>query len=425
VTDQNGSGTAALAGLRVIELGTMMAGPVATTILSDFGAEVVKLEPAAGDPLRGMEPRVGDQSAYWLVTARNKRSIVLDARDRARREDFLSLIERADVLVENFRAGNLEAWGIGPDVLLARNPRLVIVRVTGFGQEGPNSSLLAYDRIIQLMSGLASVTGFPDSPPTVAGFALSDQLAALFGAFGALLGLQALARTGAGQVVDVASLDCLVRFSDVVITEYDRLDLVRVREGNSHPSAAPMNMYQAADGEWVYTQAPTDAQFERLARAIDQPDLPRDPRFRDNSARFANRGTLDGIIQAWASQRHSTDVLLAWHAADLPAAPVRDTGEMARDEGLLMRGAIQRVDTPAGPTLMQGIVPKLSATPGAITGGAPGLDEDSVADVLDRWPPRAAAPDAAGDKAPGEDSEAALGTASGSAGAAVAVEATL
>lgn len=381
---RNGT-TAALAGLRVLEMGTMMAGPVAATVLSDFGAEVVKLEPAKGDPLRGMEPKVGRHSAYWLVTARNKRSVVLDARDPARRDEFFALTDRADVLVENFRAGTLESWGIGPDVLLARNPGLVVVRVTGFGQDGPDAALLAYDRIVQLMSGLASVTGFPDGPPTVAGFALSDQLAALFAAFGALLGLQSRACTGRGQVVDVASLDCLVRFSDVVITEYDRLGVVRAREGNSHPSAAPMNMYQASDGEWVYTQAPTDAQFVRLANAIGRPELPGDPRFRDNSARFANRGTLDGIIQQWASGRGRAEVLRTWRAADLPAAPVRDTGEVARDEGLLARGAIQRVDTPAGPTLMQGVVPRLSATPGAVTGGAPELGEDSVEAVVARW----------------------------------------
>jgi formyl-CoA transferase len=143
---------------------------------------------------------------------------------------------------------------------------------------------------------MASVTGFPDSPPTVAGFAISDQIAALFGAFGAMLGLRARARSGLGQVVDVASLDCMVRLSDVIVTEYDRLGVVREREGNSHPSAAPMNMYQGNDGEWIYTQAPTDAQFNRLAEAIGRPELPRDPRFCDNSARFANRGTLDGIL---------------------------------------------------------------------------------------------------------------------------------
>ncbi|MQA24112.1 MAG: CoA transferase [Micromonosporaceae bacterium] len=378
----------ALAGLRVIEMGTMMAGPVATTLLSDFGAEVVKLEPRVGDPLRGMEPQIEGVSAYWLVTARNKRSVVLDARDESRRADFFSLTDRADVLVENFRAGTLESWGVGPDVLLDRNPRLVIVRVTGFGQEGPNASLLAYDRIVQLMSGLASVTGFPESPPTVAGFALSDQIAALFAAFGALLGLAARDSTGEGQVVDVASLDCLVRLSDVIVTEYDRLGIVREREGNSHPSAAPMNMYQARDGAWVYTQAPTNAQFKRLAKAIDRPNLPADPRFCDNSARFANRGTLDGIIQAWVSERDHAEVLRTWRTADLPAAPVRDAREVAEDPGLRLRGAVQHVDTPVGPTLMQGIAPKLSRTPGAVRGAAPALDEDSVASVVARWSQR-------------------------------------
>lgn len=378
--DESGPGLP-LAGVRVIELGTMVAGPFAGTLLGDFGADVVKIETAAGDTMRQVEPIVEGQSLYWAVDARNKRGVTCDLRDDDDRAALLRLAADAQILVENFRPGTLEKWGIGPDVLWSVNPDLVVVRVSGFGQTGSRAQLPAYDRVVQAMSGYSASTGEPGTPPLAVGNFVSDYTSGLFAAFGAMVALHAVGRGLGGQVVDVASLECLVRLSEVDLALHDRTGGVRPRLGSGHLAAAPMNAYRTSDDEWVMIHVPTDRMFAKLADAVGDPALA-DERFGTNPSRVANREALDLVLARWFAARTTERALAELGAADVPAARMGTAGDLADDEDLLARGAIVRAESPVGPLLMPGVVPRLTATPGRVRTPANPVPGQSIQDLV-------------------------------------------
>jgi formyl-CoA transferase len=371
-----------LSGIRVIELGSMLAGPFAATLLGDFGADVVKLEQGAGDPVRSVEPLIDGISAFWLENGRNKRTVKLDLHEPKDKQQFLVLVEYSDVLIENFRAGVLESWGIGPEVLHAHNPALVIVRVTGFGQDGLRAGHRSYDRSIQAMSGFVHTTGHPDQPPTVTGYGISDYMAAVFAAFGAMLGLWARDHGAGGQVVDVASLECMVRISEASIGIFDRLGIVRQREGNGYPGAAPLNLYPCSNGDWVFIEAQTDKLFQLLCTTIGREDLIADPRFESFGRRGANRALLDVEVAAWTQRHPAAEVINLLTEAGLPVAKVNTAADVATDPGLLERGAIHHVATMAGEMLMPAVVPRLSDTPGAIRVAGRPVGDSTIEEIL-------------------------------------------
>lgn len=371
----------ALGDVRVLEIGTMVAGPFAGTLLGDFGADVIKIEAPTGDTMRHVQPIEDGQSYYWSVDARNKRSFVCDLRAQADRAAFLDLVEDADIIVENFRPGTLEKWGIGPDALLSRNPDIVILRVSGFGQTGARAHLPAFDRVIQAMSGYAGNMGVEGDPPLAVGSFLSDYCSALFGAFGAMLALHGVRRGLGGQVVDVASLDVLVRLSEIDLPLKDRQQKDRPRLGSGHLAAAPMGAYRAADGEWVMMHVPTDRMFANLVGVMDAGHLTNDPRFASNPKRTDNRRALDAEIDHWAAGRTADEAVAQLLAADVPAAKVERTGSLAEDPSLHDRGTIVRASSPLGEMLMPGIVPLLSRTPGRVRTAASAVPGPAIAEA--------------------------------------------
>lgn len=377
-----------LAGVRVLELGSFVAAPLATRILADFGAEVIKVEaPGQGDELRDwgtqVPTRTGRVSAWWLSQARNKRLITLDLRQPAGQALALKLAARCDVVVENFRPGRLEAWGLGWEQLHAANPRLVLVRISGFGQTGPYHERAGYGNVGESIGGLRYITGFPDRPPVRVGVSLGDALAAQQAAFGALLALRARDRDGYGQVVDVAICEAVFALTEGMLTEYAHAGVVRERSGNTMLRASPSNVYQTGDGRWLALGANGENVFRRLAQAMGRPELADDPRFQNNQARIAHHQELDALVSAWVAARPLAEAQALLDEAGVPAGPVMSIADIATDPHYQARGMVARVPDermPEGAATMPGIVPRLTETPGAIrhSGGALGADNHTV-----------------------------------------------
>jgi succinyl-CoA---D-citramalate CoA-transferase len=377
-----------LTGVRVLELGSFVAAPMATRILADFGAEVIKVEaPGRGDELRDwgtlVPTRTGHVSAWWLSQARNKRLITLDLRQPAGQALALRLGERCDIVMENFRPGRLEAWGLGWERLHAVNPRLVLVRISGFGQTGPYHDRAGYGNVGESMGGLRYVTGFPDRPPVRVGVSLGDALAAQQAAFGAMLALRARDRDGYGQVVDVAITEAVFALTEGMLTEHLHAGVVRERSGNTMLRASPSNVYRTADSRWLALGANGENVFRRLAQAMSRPELADDPRYRTNQARIAHHQELDALVAAWVAARPLAEAQALLDAAGVPAGPVMSIADIAGDAQYLARGLIAQVPDdrmPEGTAAMQGIVPRLTATPGAIrhAGGELGADNPAV-----------------------------------------------
>ena len=370
-----------LAGLRVIELGTMVAGPFAGTLLGDFGAEIIKIEPAAGDTARYVEPVVEGTSLYWAIDARNKTSITCDLRDPQDRQALLTLVATADVVIENFRPGTLERWELGPDVMHGVNPDLVIVRVSGFGQTGERRELPAFDRVVQAMSGYAHTNGFEGTPPVVVGNFVSDYTTAVFAALGCMVALHALRDGAPGQVVDVSSLETMVRLSEVDISLYSRTGELRSRLGNGHLAAAPINAYETSDGAWVMLHVPTDRMFVRLVEVLGLADLENE-RFGTGASRVEHREALDVVLAQWFADRTCPEALEILTNGGVPAAKMSNASDLVDDQELRRRGAVVEADTPVGPMLMPGVVPRLTATPGRVRFGAPTAPGRHIADAL-------------------------------------------
>jgi formyl-CoA transferase len=365
-----------LADLRVIEMGTLIAGPFCGQILGDFGAEVIKIEdPKAGDPMRqwGRSLPKG-LSPWWPVIGRNKKSVGLDLRTAEGQQIARALIRNADVVVENFRPGAMEKWGLSYESLSAENPRLIMARVSGFGQTGPYAQRAGYGLIGEAMGGLRYVTGEPDRPPARAGISIGDSLAAMHAAMGVLMALHARERTGQGQVIDAALFESVLAVMENLVTEYDLTGYVRERSGSILPGIAPSNAYPCQGGEMILIGGNGDTVYARLTEAMGRPELKSDPRFVDHASRGRNQAELDATVAEWTSG-HSLDELLALlERHGVPASRVYRAPDMLEDPQFQAREAIVEVGHPVfGGIKMQNAFPKLSATPGRVRWPGPPL----------------------------------------------------
>ncbi len=374
---------APLEGIRVVECGTLIAGPFCGQLLGDFGAEVVKVEdPGVGDPMREWgQVKSQGLSLHWPIIARNKKSVTVDLRRREGQVLLRRLVEKADVLVENFRPGTLEKWGLGPEELIAVNPRLVITRVSGYGQSGPYSPRAGFGSIGEAMGGLRYLSGEPDRPPSRVGISLGDSLAATFAALGTVLALRARDRSGKGQVVDSAIYEAVLALMEAVLPEWELASYQRQRTGSVLPGAAPSNVYPTADGDEVLIAANRDTVFVRLADVMGDPGLASDERFATNDARSANQEVLDSIVAAWSQKIPAEELLQLLHAAGVPAGRVYQAKDMFADPHFAAREAIVRLVHPIlGDFPVQNVAPKLSATPGSVRSVGPdlGADNDTV-----------------------------------------------
>jgi crotonobetainyl-CoA:carnitine CoA-transferase CaiB-like acyl-CoA transferase len=363
-----------LEGFRIIDCSTMLAGPLAATHLADFGADVIKVELPPRQPITR-------RPSVRLHEERNKRSVTLDLHYPEGREVLLRLVERADALVENFRPGTMERWGLGADVLLARNPRLIIHRLSAYGQTGPWREKVAYDRQAQAFAGATYVTGYPDAPPVRSGYAVADYIAGIWGAFSILLAAYWRdARGGEGQVSDLALFEPIFRASEAAITEYSMSGKIRERAGNRNPGVVPASNFLTADGVWLAVNANSDKQWKALARAIGREDLADDPAYL-LPARLERADELYRLLEAWIAERTAAEVQEVLDRHSVPAAPVLNIADIARHPHYWERGTIEPVDAgPAGTVLMAGVLPKLSKTPGRIrwAGPLPGQHTDEV-----------------------------------------------
>jgi formyl-CoA transferase len=374
-----------LEGLRVIELGTLLAGPFCGQLLGDFGAEVIKVEPPGqGDPMRvwGREKAHG-KSLWWPVVARNKKSITLDLRQYDGQALLKSLVAKSDFLIENFRPGTMEKWGLGWNELAAVNPRLILVRVSGFGQTGPYSRQAGFGAIGEAMGGLRYVVGDPNTPPSRMGISIGDSLAATFACVGALSALHHRHVTGRGQVVDSAIYEAVLNMMESLVTEYDKAGFIRERTGAILPNVAPSNVYRTRDG-LVLIAANQDTVFGRLAQAMGQPELANDPRYASHGARGASQQELDALVERWTQTLTTREVLASMDEHGVPAGLIYRAPEMLDDPHFRAREAIVTVPHPDfGELRMQNVAPKLSETPGSIRSPSPDLGQHNEEVYLD------------------------------------------
>jgi formyl-CoA transferase len=382
-----------LSGLKVIELGQLIAGPFAAKTLADFGAEVIKIEPPAangnpgGDPLRQWRMMKGDTSVWWQVQSRNKRSVALDLKHGEAQDIVRRLAREADVLIENFRPGAMEAWGLGPDALLALNPSLVMLRISGYGQTGPYKDRPGFGLIGEAMGGLRHLSGEPGRVPVRVGVSLGDTLASLHGVIGILMALQhrhatvtAALPKGRGQVVDVALYEAVFNCMESLLPEYSAFGAVRQAAGSALPGIAPSNAYRCRGGAYVLIAGNGESIFKRLMHTIGRGDLASDAQLAGNAGRAQRAAELDEAIGQWAAQRSVDEVLTALQAASVPAGKIYTVADMAADPHYAARGMLQSVKLEDGSALtVPGIVPKLSHTPGALRRNAPALGQDTDA----------------------------------------------
>lgn len=364
------TGRGPLAGIRVIELGMLLAGPYATRLLAEFGAEVIKVEqPGKGDPLRNWgHHRYRGRSLWWPIQSRNKKLITLDLHHERGRELLKRLVAQADVLLENFRPGTLEKWGLGWDVLSAVNPKLILARVSGYGQTGPYAHRAGFAAVGEAMGGLRHINGYPDQPPPRMGISLGDSLAGMFAVQGILSALywRDAAGGGRGQVVDASILEACFALLESAVPEYDRLGVVREPSGTKLRNVAPSNIYKCRDDRWIVIAANADNVFRRLCRAMEKPELIDDPRFADHTARGQHQDELDAIISDWTAERDSQDVDRLLNEAGVVCGPIYTIADIFDDPHFRAREMILTMEDPEiGPLAAPGITPKLSLTPGA------------------------------------------------------------
>src|ERR687896_1453609 len=353
-----------LQGLKVLELGSLVAGPFCGKTFADFGAEVTKIEPPGeGDPLRKWRRMRNGVSLWWQVQSRNKKSVTCDLRRPAGQAIVRRLASASHIVVENFRPGALEKWNLGWDVLSRDNPKLVLVRISGYGQTGPYRERPGFAAIAEGMAGFRYVTGFPDRPPVRPNLSLGDTIASLHGAIGALMALH----SGKGQIVDVALYESVFNCMESLLPEYDAHGYVRERSGSALPGIAPSNLYPCKDGTYVLIAGNADSLFSRLMTAIGRPDLRDDPALARNDGRAAQMERIDAAIGAWTCERTQKEVLNAMEEAEVPAGRIYTAADIAADPHYAARGMIESTIAGDGePLKVPGIIPKLSATPGAI-----------------------------------------------------------
>jgi len=364
----------------VLDLGTVVAGPGAAARLGDFGADVIKVEhPQGGDTARSLGWSANGVALWWKWLGRNKRPITLNLSHSRGQELLLRLAERADVLVESFRPGTLERWNVGPERLHQANPRLVVLRVSGFGQTGPYRERPGFGTLAEAISGFAHMNGFPDGPPVLPPIALADEIAALLGAFAVMVALHHRnVRGGPGQVIDLSLFEALFQTLGPLPAVYQALGIVPGRIGNAIAYAAPRGAYPTADGRWIGLSGSSEAVARRVFAAIGRPELSEDPRFLSNQARTEHRIELDEVIAAWTSARTLHEAMAAFERADVAAAPVYDVAQIFDDPQYAARETIVRVpDDELGHVAMSSVQPRMSATPGAIRHGGMPLGSDN------------------------------------------------
>jgi crotonobetainyl-CoA:carnitine CoA-transferase CaiB-like acyl-CoA transferase len=382
--DDEAPASGPLVGVRVLDAGNMIAGPMAACFLGDYGADVIKIEhPTLHDPLRDWEPKRDDVSLWWKVLNRNKRLITLSLSQAAGRDVFMKLVEWADVVVENFRPGTFEKWELSYEQLAERNPRVVLARVSGYGQTGPYRGRPGYGTIAEAMSGIPFFTGPEDAPPTLPGFPMADSISGLFTALGVMAALHERNATpnGRGQEVDLGLYESLFRLVDSQVIGYDQLGLIKRRMGNRLAEDAPRNAYETADEQWIAISASSNRTWQRLATAIGRPELADDPRFNTSSRRIQNSVALDGILGAWFRRRPCRDAIATLAEYDVVAGPVLSIADIFDDPQYAARENIITVADPDfGTVRMQGVVPRFVRTPGAVRfpGLAPGAHNAAV-----------------------------------------------
>lgn len=374
-----------LRGLRVLDLSRLVAGNMLSLQLADFGAEVIKVEdPAGGDTLRHWRERGPDHpegvEVWWKVYARNKKSLAIDLRQAPGREALCQLLRGAQVLIESFRPGTLEKMGLAPDALFALNPRLVVVRLTGWGQTGPYHQQPGFGSLVEAMSGFAAKNGAPEAPPMLPNMALADMVAGLYGAFAVATAVREVeTHGGAGQVIDLSLIEPLLSIMGPDAAAYHVSGKVPARTGNRTSISAPRNIYPTQDGEWVALSASTQGMTERLLRAIDRPELIVDPRFRSNADRLANVEALDAIVGGFIAARTLEQNLSYFREREVTVGPVYDIGQIVRDPHVVERGiVVSAPDADTGRLPMHAVIPRLSRTPGGFTRPAPRLGEHSL-----------------------------------------------
>ena len=366
-----------LEGVRVIEMGSLIAGPYAGALFAQFGADVIKIEPPTiGDPLRKWRKMDGDTSLWWYSQSRNKQSLTLNLKDQDAQEVLKRLVSEADVLIENFRPGTLEKWNLGWDALSKVNPRLVMLRVSGYGQSGPQAGKPGFAAIAEAIGGLRYLIGYPDRAPVRTGVSIGDTLASLYGVVGSLMALRHAEATGEGQVVDVSLVESVLAVTESLIPEYGADGTIRERTGSSLPGIAPSNTYTTRDGRYLVLAANGDSIFNRLMQAIGRPDIADDPQFKHNDGRAKASDELDAILGAWSSSVTLTEALDILEAAEVPASGINSVAEVFEDEQIQARGSIERHALESGLNLcMPAAVPKLTKTPGGTRWLGPKLGE--------------------------------------------------
>lgn len=373
---QNNTSNMALQGLKVIEMGQLIAGPFASKLLGEFGADVIKIEPpGVGDPLRKWRKIKDGTSLWWHVQSRNKRSLTLDLKQAEAQDIVRKLVAEADVLVENFRPGTLEGWGLGYDALKAINPRLIMLRISGYGQTGPYRDLPGFGVIGEAMGGLRHLSGYPGQAPVRVGISIGDSLSSLYGVIGVLLALQERARSGEGQEIDVALYESVFAMMESLIPEYDAFGYIREPAGSALPGITPSNSYPCNDGSYVLIAGNGDSIYKRLMSLIGRDDLGNDPRLAQNDGRSQHAELIDGAIAEWSAQRSRDEVIEALKGARVPAGYPYTAADIVQDPHYLARQMIEQVQTSVGPLKVPGILPKLSRTPGRIGTGGPQLGE--------------------------------------------------
>ncbi len=380
---QQREGFGPLQGLKVLDAGTMIAGPLAATQLADFGADVIKIEqPGVGDPMRDWTPTKDGKSLWWKVLGRNKKLITLALNKQEGQELFKRMVADSDIVIENYRPGTFERWGLGYDVLSEINPGLVLVRVSGYGQYGPYSHRGGYGTVAEAFTGAPSFTGFPDQPPTLPGFPLADSVAATMAAMTAMFAIYRRDQggTGHGQVIDVSLFEPLFRLIESQVIGYDQLGIVKERQGNRLAEDSPRNTYRTSDGRWIAVSASSQPTFERLADATGMPELITDPRFDGNNNRCQHADILDEMIADWFGKHPFAEIMKLFDERDVVAGPVVDISDIVADPHYAAREAIVDVpDVDFGSVRMQGVTPKMSETPGRVSHSGGNLGTDNMA----------------------------------------------
>jgi crotonobetainyl-CoA:carnitine CoA-transferase CaiB-like acyl-CoA transferase len=374
-----------LAGLKVIDCSTVLAGPMAAMVFGDFGADVVKIEHPNGDALRGMGASKNGHGLWWKITSRNKRALVLDLHDEDGKEVFKALVKRSDILIENFRTGTLERWGLGWDVLHALNPRLIMLRVTGFGQTGPYRHRAGFGTVAEAFSGFAHITGEPDGPPTLPPFGLADGVAAYHGVFAAMFAIyeRDVQGSGKGQYIDLSLYEPMFALLGAQSATFDQLGIIQNRGGNRSKNNAPRNAYKTKDGRWVALSAAAPSITRRVLELTGGKAAAEDPRFATNAGRVAHIEEVDAIVGGWIARHTLKEVLDAFEKAEAAIGPVYDIAQIFEDPQYQARESVTTIqDKDLGPLRMQNVFPRMSRTPGRIKHGGPRMGEHS-AEILD------------------------------------------